>query len=181
MILLYAFSNQWATNISRRTLLELQKLLNQNTIIPPLVKEGVGGDFVFQIIRFHPKDFFQKYIRNNKYDLIIGLGDYYGNISKIKIETSARNAYDNRSIYEFAPINLELSLPSLDLVDPQNFIISENMGTYNCNYIAFEIQRWINDHSPHTKQLFFHLPKSQNASLLAGNLLDLFKNNNLLS
>ncbi|KKQ71743.1 MAG: hypothetical protein US90_C0001G0074 [Candidatus Shapirobacteria bacterium GW2011_GWE2_38_30] len=135
MILLYAFSNQWATNISRRVYTELQKIL-------PPCQGGIKGG----LIRF------------NKYDLIIGLGDYYGNISKIKIETQARNAYDNRSIYEFAPINLELSLPSLDLVDPQKFIISENMGTYNCNYIAFEIQRWINDHSPASKQLFFHLP-----------------------
>ena len=169
MILLYAFSNQWATNISRRVYTELQKIL-------PPCQGGIKGG----LIRFHPKDFFQKYIRNNKYDLIIGLGDYYGNISKIKIETQARNAYDNRSIYEFAPINLELSLPSLDLVDPQKFIISENMGTYNCNYIAFEIQRWINDHSPASKQLFFHLPKNQNASLLAGNIFQLLVNNHLL-
>ena len=167
--LIYAFSNQWATNISRRTYTELLKIL-------PPCQGGIKGG----LINFSPKPFFQKYIRNNKYDLIIGLGDYYGNISKIKIETQTRNAYDNRPIYEFAPINLEISLPNLDLVDPSKFFISENMGTYNCNWIAFQIQLWINRHSPQTKQLFFHLPRKQNASALAENLLDLLQNNKLV-
>jgi len=49
MILIYAFSNRWATNISRRTLLELQNL--------PFFKGRSGAaerDFDFQIIRNYP-------------------------------------------------------------------------------------------------------------------------------
>src|SRR5574344_2028698 len=94
MILIYAFSNQWGTNISHRTLLELQKIY-QNLPIE------------FRLIYFHPKSFFQKYIARNQYDLIIGLGDMYGDFSKIRIETQAKNAYNNQPIYPFSPILLD--------------------------------------------------------------------------
>ena len=69
MILIYAFSNQWGTNISRRTLLELQKIIK-------------NPDVDFQIVYFHPRQFFKKYIDFHNYDLILGLGDLYGNFSK---------------------------------------------------------------------------------------------------
>ena len=54
MILIYAFSNQWGTNISRRTLLELQKIISP-VFYPSLSREGKGvglecgiaeGDFI---------------------------------------------------------------------------------------------------------------------------------------
>jgi hypothetical protein len=110
MILIYAFSNQWGTNISHRTLLELQKTLSSN--------------INFRLIRFDFKSFFQKYISRNQYDLIIGLGDIYGNFSKIRIETQTKNAYNNQPIYPFSPILLDLNLPNLDNFDSNYFSIS---------------------------------------------------------
>ena len=175
MILIYAFSNQWGTNISHRVLLELQKNLN-----PVLSKKGEWGKIDYQLIRFHPLSFFEKYIKRNNYDLIIGLGDFWGDINRIKMETQAFNKYGDNSIDAFSPITLELSLPPVDLIDPQKFIIGEHMGTYNCNWIAFQIQKEINSHCPQTSQLFFHLPKKAKADFLAADIITLLKNNNLI-
>jgi len=168
MILIYAFSNQWGTNVSHRVLLELQKIIPASDLLS------------YQLIRFHPQNFFKKYIKNNHYSLIIGLGDYFGNIEKIRIETTAHNVYGQNTISAFSPISLELSLPILDYVDSNLFTISEHMGTYNCNWIAYQTQLYISQYSPQTKQLFFHLPKKQPAPILAQNIVKLLQNNNLV-
>lgn len=177
MILIYAFSNQWGTNISHRVLLELQKIISPVSY-PSLSREGKGVGF--QLIRFHPRSFFDKYIKRNNYDLIIGLGDFWGDINRIRIETQSFNKYGDASIDAFSPVTLELSLPEVDLVDPQKFVISEHMGIYNCNWIAFQIQKEINSHRPQTRQLFFHLPKKSKAPQLAIDITNLLVNNHLL-
>lgn len=170
MILIYAFSNQWGTNISRRVYLELEKDLF------PLIQGGIKGG----LIRFHPKSFFEKYIKNNSYRLIIGLGDYYGDISKIRIETQARNLYRDQNINPFLPLYQEISLPFLDFVDSQNFSISENMGKYNCNWIAFQTEVYLKQYSPATRHLFLHLPPKINSLVLAKNITDLLINNQMI-
>ncbi|HOZ81042.1 MAG TPA: hypothetical protein PK370_02355, partial [Candidatus Woesebacteria bacterium] len=112
--------------------------------------------------------------------LIIGLGDGSKFINKIKIETQAKNNYLNKTIVPYSPISLELSLPIIDLYDPSCFFISDNMGNYNCNYLAYLIQHEINNKSPTTQQLFFHLPLRQNAINIAKNISEILINNNLL-
>lgn len=206
MILIYAFSNQWGTNISHRTLLELQKLLKNNispldqgemsqsdkgvltskssqgeieVLSPPFSREGRVG-FDFKLIYFHPRQFFQKYIAHNDYDLIIGLGDTYGDFSKIRIETQAKNAYNNQPIYPFSPILIDLSIPLLENYDSNNFAISSNMGTYNCNWLAYSIQLHIDQKHLSTKQIFLHLPKKSNALFLANQIKNLFDLNNII-
>jgi hypothetical protein len=165
MILLYAFSNQWGTNISHRTLLELQKLISRS-------------DINFQLVHW-PKPFFHKYIEYNNYSLIIGLGDGPKFISKIKIATQAKNAYNDQTIYPFSPILLDLNLPPVDIYDSQNFAISSSMGTYNCNFLAYSTQLYLNQHSPQTFHLFLHLPQNQNAAFLAQNILKLIQDNHI--
>jgi len=165
-ILIYAFSNQWATNISRRALTELQKLLPSPNI-------------TFLPIFFHPKSFFKKYIEHNHYSLIIGLGDFYGKTDKIRLETVTHNVYGEASIYPFSPINLEISLPPLDNLNTKVFTVSEHMGKYNCNWIAYSTELYIQQHSPQTRHLFFHLPKSQNATILARQIITMFENNQI--
>ena len=152
---------------------------NSLSSAPSFSKRGLGGDFVFRPIIGHPRQFFQKYIRNDRYDLIIGLGDGFDNISKPRIETIANNRYGHDPIYDFSPYKLELSLPTLDLVDPDIFDISEFMGTYNCNWIAYSIQLLFNQQKLTTKQLFIHLPKRATSSLLARNIFDLLCNNQI--
>jgi len=93
MILVYAFSNRWGTNIARRTLGELQKILI------------CRGEINYQVIFFHPRTFFNKYIKNTQYSLIIGLGDFWGEGEKIRIETAVKNAYGQETIYPLAPIS----------------------------------------------------------------------------
>jgi pyrrolidone-carboxylate peptidase len=166
MILIYAFSNQWGTNISHRTLLEIQKLISRS------------DDINFQLVHW-PKQFFQKYIHNNHYSLIIGLGDGSKFISKIKIETQAKNAYNDQSIYPFSPILLDLSLPNVDIYDANYFQISSNMGTYNCNYLAYSTQLYINQHSPDTQHLILLLPPGFNAAVLAQKIRDLLQQNHI--
>jgi hypothetical protein len=179
MVLIYAFSNQWGTNISHRTLLELQKLLEDNKVA--LFKGNVPqGQRVYQLIRFDPKSFFQKYISRNQYDLIIGLGDQYGDFSKIRIETQAKNAYNDEAIYPFSPILLDFNLPNLDNFDSNYFVISSRMGTYNCNWIAYSIELYIDQKHPETKQIFLHLPKKSNATFLASQIKNLLELNNLI-
>ncbi|HNY04239.1 MAG TPA: hypothetical protein PKI92_00570 [Candidatus Woesebacteria bacterium] len=168
MILIYAFSNQWGTNISRRTLSELQQYLPQSL--------GIN----YQIIFGHPRSFANKYIRNDVYDLIIGLGDFYGDGEKIRIETIARNVYGKESIYPLAPIKIELNLPEIEMYEPSIFEITENMGTYNCNWIAFETQLILNKRKLKTKHLFLHLPKRVNSKFLAKNIKDLIEANQML-
>jgi pyrrolidone-carboxylate peptidase len=158
MILVYAFSNRWGTNISRRTLGELQKILSQ--------KEEIN----YQIIFYHPRIFFNKYIKNTHYSLIIGLGDFWGEGDKIRIETAAKNAYGQETIYPLAPIRLEISMPDLEIYDPKVFSISENMGTYNCNWLVFMTQLQFNQHQSEGKQIFFHLPKRATAEKTARNI-----------
>jgi pyrrolidone-carboxylate peptidase len=143
MILIYAFSNQWGTNISRRTLLELQKYIKSSQI-------------TYQIIYFHPRQFFEKYIKNNYYDLIVGLGDLYGNFHQIRIETQAKNCYSNNSIYPFSPIIIDLKIPVVDNYDSQFFTISSHMGTYNCNWIAYSTQLYLDQHRLNTSHHSFH-------------------------
>lgn len=166
MILIYAFSNHWGTNISRRTLLELQKLFKNSEID-------------FQIIYFHPKNFFEKYINHRNYDLILGLGDLYGNFAKIKIETQAKNAYNNQSIYPFSPILLDLNLPNLENFDPNIFCIGSNMGTYNCNWVAYSTQLYLDQKKLLTHHIFLHLPKKANASFLASQIKNFLDSNNI--
>ncbi|MBP6989725.1 hypothetical protein KBB48_03045, partial [Candidatus Shapirobacteria bacterium] len=106
MILIYAFSNQWGTNVARRTLSDLQKL------IPNFYNIN------YQIIFGHPRTFANKYLRNDEYSLIIGLGDFWGEGEKIRIETIARNVYGKESIYPIAPIKIELNLPEIEMYEP---------------------------------------------------------------
>ncbi|MFA6007269.1 MAG: hypothetical protein WC784_01310 [Candidatus Shapirobacteria bacterium] len=168
MILIYAFSNQWGTNISRRTLSELQRYLPQSL--------GIN----YQVIFGHPRTFTKKYIQNDIYDLIIGLGDFYGDGEKIRIETIARNVYGKESIYPFAPIKIELSLPEIEMYEPSVFEITENMGTYNCNWIAFETQLTLNKRKLETKHLFLHLPKRARVNFIAKNIAGLIEANQMI-
>lgn len=169
-ILIYAFSNRWGTNISRRALSELKN-------IPSLFQNKT--EIHFEPIFYHPGIFFRKFINGTNYPLIIGLGDFYGNSNKIHIETRAKNAYLNRPIHPLSPIFLELSLPAIDLYDPSIFQLSYNMGTYNCNWITYQIQLFLNHHNPSGYQLFFHLPQKSNASLLASEIQKLLKLNKI--
>ena len=57
----------------------------------------------FLPVFFFPQSFFHKYIEHNNYSLIIGLGDGSRNLSKIKIETQTKNAYNDQEIYPFSP------------------------------------------------------------------------------
>lgn len=167
MILIYAFSNQWGTNISRRTLLELQKNLKNSKI-------------EYRLIYFHPRIFFEKYIRKNYYELIVGLGDLYGNFNKIRIETQAKNAYGYESIYPFSPIFLDLNLPLVDNYNPNYFVISSQMGTFNCNWIAYSTQLYVDQKKLNTKHLFLHLPKKASSKELAVQIQSLFELNQML-
>lgn len=170
MILIYAFSNQWGTNVSNQTLLKLQQLLPSSP------------DITFKKIYFHPKDFFHHEINGRQYSLIIGLGDYFGPSSdKIRIETQAKNIYGHQSINPLHPINLDVNLPNIDNIESSRFKISSFAGSYNCNWILFQIQLYINRKSPLAHQLFFHLPKKHPASVLAQNIVTLLQDNKLIS
>lgn len=178
MILIYAFSNHWGTNISRRTLSELQKII-ENCPSQGKCPEGTKG-FVFLPVFFFPQNFFHKYIENNRYDLIIGLGDGLRNLSKIKIETQAKNAYNDKEIYPFSPILLDLNMPPVDNYDSNYFQIGSNMGTYNCNWIAYRTQLHLNQKNLDTQHLFLHLPPKANATIVASKVCDLLSGNHLL-
>jgi hypothetical protein len=167
VILLYAFSNRWGTNISRRTLTELQKIINYPQII-------------FQPVNSYPQEFFRKFIDHQHYSLIIGLGDGPRYLSKIKIETQAKNAYNDQSIYPFSPILLDLNLPPLDNYDSNYFEIGRNMGTYNCNYLAYATELYLNQKNLKTFHIFLHLPPGANAALLAQNIKNLLQENNII-
>ena len=167
MILIYAFSNPWGTNISHRTLLELQKLMS------PFPQ----GEIVYQLIHNYPQEFFRKYIQGNQYDLIIGLGDSPSD--KIRIETQTKNSYNDKSIYPFSPILIDLNLPNLENFDSNVFTISSNMGTYNCNWMAYSTQLYLNQKSPSTYHIFLHLPKKANATSTAFQIKNLFESNRI--
>jgi len=186
MILIYAFSNRWATNISRRVLSELEKIIVGATLADAQIN--------FIPINNYPQNFYKKYIEGSRlpcqgevaegrrgFTLIIGLGDGSKLVDKIKIETQAKNSYNNQSISPFSPILLDLNLPNVDNYDPRYFKISDNMGTYNCNWLAYKTQLYINNYSPDTYHLFLHLPQHQNATLLAQSIAQLISDNNLLS
>ncbi|OGL54099.1 hypothetical protein A3K55_02640 [Candidatus Shapirobacteria bacterium RBG_13_44_7] len=167
MILFYAFSNRWGTNISRRTLSELQK------IYP-------SPDINYQPIFYHPSQFFRKFIEYQNYPLILGLGDYYGHTNKIHLETQAKNSYNDQPIYPFSPILIDLSLPSVDNIDSQIFKISSNMGISNCNWIAYRTQLYLNQKNLPTHHLFLHLPQKSNASFLAAQISRLLQDNQII-
>lgn len=166
MILIYAFSNRWATNISRLALSSLQERINNSGIL-------------FIPINTSPHEFFRKHIEHQNYSLIIGLGDGSKYIDKINIETIAQNSYNRQSIYPYSPVKINLSLPDIDDFDRRYFNISSNMGTYNCNYMAYRTQLHISQSNFATHQLFFHLPPKSNAIILADRLIDFFCLNHL--
>lgn len=182
MVLIYAFSNHWGTNISRRTLLALEQRLSPS--LPARrtggSKEGVGVDFI--PVYSHPASFFRSHIEHKNYSLIIGLGDGSKFISKIKIETQAKNSYLDQPIYPFSPILLDLNLPNIDNYESDNFVIGANMGTYNCNWIAYRTQLYLNQSASGqtTHHLFLHLPQKANASVLATQITQLIQDNHLI-
>lgn len=160
MILVYAFSNQWGTNISRRVLSELELILGKNNIN-------------YQIVYFSPQRFFDKNINGSNYDLIVGLGDFNGDIFKIRMETVAHNRFGEKTINPLSPYVLELSMPEMDIVDSNKFGVGENMGSYNCNFMAYKIQELINNRQPNLLQLFFHIGKKRIAKTVASDIANL--------
>ena len=112
--------------------------------------------------------------------MIVGLGDFWGEGDKIRIETAAKNAYGQETIYPLSPIRLEVSMPDLDIYDPNKFIISENMGTYNCNWLVFMTQLQFNQHQDKGRQIFFHLPKRAVAETMAKNIFLVLIANSML-
>ncbi|MFA6602631.1 MAG: hypothetical protein WCT01_02385 [Candidatus Shapirobacteria bacterium] len=164
MILVYAFANRWSTNVSSRVLMDLIDIYQSH---PGLT---------FQKIYGLPHRFFQKYIVGSAYSLIIGLGDYYGPLSQIKLETKAKNQYGTNPILPLSPITLPLSLPP-GLILPSGFCYGYSMGTYNCNWMAYSIEAYFNRSYPVGRQLFFHLPPKSTATHLAANLADFFELN----
>lgn len=167
MILIYAFSNRWATNTSRRVLTELQKQI-------------YNSDIIFLPINSTPQEFFRKHIHYQNYSLIIGLGDGSKYIDKINIETQTKNSYNDQSIYPFSPIKLEISLPPLEDYDRRHFSISSNMGSYNCNYLAYRTELNIQQKKLPTYHLFLHLPIKSNALELATQIHDFLILNHLV-
>jgi len=99
---------------------------------------------------------------------------------KIRIETQTKNAYNNKEIYPFSPIFIDLNLPNVDLHDPNIFSISSNMGTYNCNWIAYSTQLLIDQKKLATQHMFLHLPKKANANFLAREIHSLLVNNQII-
>lgn len=167
MVLVYAFSNQWGTNISRRVLSELELLLGKDNIN-------------YQIIYFSPQRFFDKNINGSNYDLIVGLGDFGRDIFKVRMETVTHNRFGDKPINPLSPYCLELSMPEMDIVDTLKFSVGENMGSYNCNYMAYRIQEVINNHQPNLRQLFFHVGKRRVAKTVADDIAELLKINKML-
>lgn len=167
MNLIYAFSNRWSTNVSAQTLLHLQKLLS-------------SPQTLFQKIYGHPKSFFQSHILNKHFDCIVGLGDFFGDYQKIRLETKAKNLYGSRPISTNAPFLLPLNTPSLSHFDNNHFALAQNMGSYNCNWIAYQTQLFLNSRNLDTFHLFFHLPKRQSAQFLASAIADFLLSNQML-
>lgn len=167
MILVYAFSNQWGTNISRRVLSELEIIFDKDKIN-------------YQVVHFSPQRFFDKNINGSNYDLIVGLGDFGGDIYKIRMETVVHNRFGDRPINPLSPYCLELSMPEMDIVDTFKFSVGENAGTYNCNFMSFKIQEMINNYQINLKQLFFHIGKRRVAKTVAMDIAELLINNDLI-
>lgn len=86
----------------------------------------------------------------------------------------------NNQFILFIQFFLDLSIPPLDYYDSNIFSISSNMGTFNCNWIAFSTQVYLNQKNSQNYQLFLHLPPRQNASYLANQIKILLENNHLL-
>ena len=151
--------------------------------MPPSLNQGrvgwVSGGVDFELVRY-PRDFFTRHIEHKIYSIIIGLGDGPKFSAKIKIETRAKNNYLDREIYPFSPIYLDLNLPAIDNYDSHFFQISSNMGTYNCNYLAYRTQLYLNQKTPQTYHLFLHLPPKSNAQIVSQNIYKLFTDNHLL-
>lgn len=168
MILIYAFSNRWGTNISTRTLIDLQDEYKNYTNI------------IFQKIISHPRSFFNEFIHNKLYTVIIGLGDFYYAFDKIRIEAQAQNLYGRHSIIPNASPTIDLDLPILDHIDPTQFIVTHNMGSANCNWIAYQTQSYINQKSLTCYHLFFHLPPKSNSLSLATNIKTLLSTNQII-
>ncbi len=168
MILIYAFSNPWSTNISTRTLIDLQETLRSYP------------DIVFQKITKYPQPFFEEYIRNKLYTAIVGLGDYYGSFDKIKIESQASNLYGHHSIIPLAPSIIDLDLPFFKHIDRSQFFISSSMSPTYGNWLAYNIQSLINQKQLTTYHLFFHLPERSNSQNNATNIANLLITNQVL-
>ena len=172
MTLIYAFANRWSTNISAQVLNEIANSF------PSLSREGLEVGFdskgvSYQKIYGHPKTFFQTHIYGKIYDLIIGLGDFYGNFPKIRLETIAKNQYGYKPISTNSPFQITLNTGPLSY--NSDIVISKNMGNYNSNWIAYQSQLYLNSKDLDTIHLFFHLPKKLPPISLANQLISFFK------
>ena len=160
MTLIYAFANRWSTNISARVLSEFQsQITNKN--------------YFFHKIYGHPKAFFHTHIYGKIYDSIIGLGDLYGNFNHLKLETMAKNQYGYKPISTNSPY--KISLNTGPLVYRPGIVISQDMGNYNCNWLAYQTQAYLNSKHLATSHLFFHLPKKLPPTLLSTQIIQFLK------
>ena len=165
MVLVYAFSNRWGTNAARRVLNEWEK-----------ISQRVNWEF--RPVYFYPQEFFRKQIEGRKPVLIVGLGDGLG--ERVRIETRAKNSYNERPIEALSPIWLDLSMPEVDNIDGRQFEISGNMGSFNCNWMAYKIEWYIRRHNLETRQLFLHIPRRILAGEMAGEIERLVKENEIV-
>lgn len=127
-----------------------------------------------QKIYGHPKTFFQTHIYGKFYDKIIGLGDFYGDFPKIRLETLAKNQYGYKPISTNSSFQTALNTGPLSY-NP-NIVISKNMGNYNSNWIAYQTQLYLNSKDLDTIHLFFHLPKKLPPALLTTYITQFLKN-----
>ena len=168
MILIYAFSNRWGTNVSTRTLVDLQNELK------------IYSNIIFQKINSSPRIFFEEFVRNKQYSVIVGLGDYNSYFDRIRIETKAANLYWRHSIIPNAETEINLDIPLIDNLDTSVFCYGQKMGNSNCNWIAYQIQSYINQKKFTCYHLFFHLPSKTNSAINAQAIADLLICNDLL-
>lgn len=98
-----------------------------------------------------------KNIEKERYDYILGLGDYRKDSKKIRIETSFINKYGRRRILEDSPEKFS----SIWKISPTPQIyFSEKASNGPCNRSAYLITDLISKNNLLSKLAFIHIPKS---------------------
>jgi len=98
-------------------------------------------------------------ICKNKYDLIIGIGNYRKNAKHIRIETKFINRYGKRKINLTGPEFYSSNSTIQDGLN-NNFIFSKTTTNGPCNRSGYKVMECIAKNAINSRFLFVHVPKS---------------------
>ena len=103
-------------------------------------------------------DKYLEFLLHDQPEYILGLGQFFGEQDKIRIETKCFNNFKDRAISPEKEFKQCVDINPF--LKPQSISkFSESIGTSYCNLVSWKIMELINSSKLHSHYTFLHIPK----------------------